>query len=103
MDFSEFRDKIIVLRNETGMHSSPGPVRRHPIYVELLEQGASILPYIFHLMEFDGPHCLLLLASGITGHCPISKENYGRVDVLRESWVAWARWHGYIPWEVLDE
>ena len=98
MDYAEFRDKIIVLKNATGMHSSSTPVLNHPIYRELLEQGDSILSHVFYMMQFGGSHCLLLLAGDITGHCPISKEDYGRVDKLASSWIVWAKWYGYIPW-----
>ena len=99
MTYLEFRDRITVLRSETGMHSSPGPVQKHPMYLELLDLGDRILPYVFYMMQFEESHCLLLLALDITGHCPVWKEDYGRVDLLTASWVAWAKWHGFVPWE----
>ena len=34
---------------------------------------------------------------------PLSDNVYrGRVANIQSSWIAWARWHGYYPWDAPD-
>jgi hypothetical protein len=82
-------------REETAVISSSTVLNSHPAYRELIAIGPPVLPYLFRDMEqtYDG-HLSRALAE-ITGARPVQPGEGGKIRLVAERWLNWARENGY--------
>jgi len=82
-------------REQTGFLSSSSALVAHPAYRELITLGTAALPFLFRDMEqtFDGHLSSALVA--ITGAQPVLSGDGGKIRLVAERWLSWARENGY--------
>ena len=81
-------------RRETAFDSVGKRTVEHPAYQQIIDMGESALPLIFRQMEQNGGHWFHALRE-ITGADPVTKEIWGKVKKMQETWLQWGREQGY--------
>ena len=89
------RRLLAVWREETLVLSSTTAIQSHPAYRELIAIGSAALPYLFRDLEstYDG-HLSGALAA-ITKARPVQPGEGGKIRLIAERWLNWARENGY--------
>lgn len=82
-------------KDDTQFVSSVETLITHPAYVEIINMGKDILPYMFKRLQKHGEHWFFALQK-ITGADPINPEDAGRVKEMTAAWLNWGRVQGYI-------
>lgn len=82
-------------RAETAYVSSSTSITSHPAYQELIAIGTAALPFLFRDLERSGDGHLSKALRAITGADPIPAEERGQIRKIAETWLRWAREHGY--------
>ena len=82
-------------RAETAVLSSSAQITGHPAYQELVSLGEAALPFLFRDMEHTLDGHLSKALAVITGSQPIPPEQRGQIRKIAETWLIWAREHGY--------
>ncbi len=81
-------------RRGTALDSVGKRTIEHPAYQQIIAIGESALPLIFKEMEANGGHWFYALRQ-ITGENPVTKEMWGKVREMQETWLEWGREQGY--------
>ena len=79
---------------ETRFHSSMDKITKHTAYQAVIQMGESVVPLIIKDLEMEPKHWGPALFA-ITGVNPIPKEHAGRVKMIAEDWIQWAKDNGY--------
>src|SRR5262245_44153975 len=82
-------------REEAACLSSSTAMVAQPAYQELIALGATALPPLFRDLEQTGDGHLSMALTAITGAHPIPPEERGRIRQIAQTWLRWAREHGY--------
>lgn len=80
---------------ETSHLSSMADVIQHPAYQQIIAMGPEVLPLILRDLEAEPKHWGPALRA-ITGARPVPREHAGKVKLVAEAWLRWAREHGYV-------
>jgi len=91
-EFSRLADRW---RIETGGMSAPQQKIMHESYQQIIGMGPEVLPFIFRELQDRGGHWFWAL-SAITRHHPVPREHAGNVRLMKETWLLYAREHGYL-------
>jgi hypothetical protein len=95
---NSFETDFIRLKNiwleETRFHSSMDKITKHPAYQAIIQMGEDVVPLIIKDLEMEPKHWGPALFA-ITGANPIPKEHAGRVKMIAEDWIQWAKENGY--------
>ena len=89
---------FICLKNiwieETKHHSSMDKITKHPAYQSIIKMGIEVVPLIIKDLETDPKHWGPALFA-ITGANPFPKEHAGRIKMIAQDWIQWAKDNGY--------
>lgn len=75
--------------------SSVSQMAMLPSYQQIIGMGPAVLPLIFQELQRQADHWFWALAS-ITGDDPDLPEHRGKISLMRDDWLAWARTKGYL-------
>lgn len=87
------RLKLIWLE-ETQFQSSMDKITNHPAYQAIIALGKDVVPLIIKDLETAPKHWGPALFA-ITGANPIPKEHAGRIKMIAQNWIQWAKDNGY--------
>jgi hypothetical protein len=65
----------------------------HPAYQQIIGMGKEALPFLIRELERNPDHWFWALRA-ITGEDPVPAEHRGRVRLMAQDWVKWARKRG---------
>lgn len=82
-------------KKETAHLSSISGITNHPAYQEILAMGDAVIPLIFADLQHR-PGLWFHALARLTGANPISDEDRGYIESVRQAWIRWGREHGYI-------
>lgn len=91
---ARFRRLVSKWQTQTALVSSTTQLISHPAYLEIIGMGDSALPLIFEELR-KGPHHWGPALAAITGVQPITADQAGDMQAIADTWLAWARTHGY--------
>lgn len=75
---------------ETALSSSLRDIVAHPAYQQIIALGPAALPLILRDLERQPRHWSPALRA-ITGASPVPKEHAGKLPLIAEDWLRWAR------------
>lgn len=81
--------------DETGHVSSMTEIIQHRAYQEIIAMGPVVIPLILRDLEGEPKHWGPALRA-LTGARPVPREHAGKVKLVGEAWLGWAREHGYV-------
>ena len=93
--FEKFYELASQWKEETKFYSSVTDICMHKCYQRIIGMGRDILPLIFHELKKDSYHWFWAL-SAITGENPIPRESAGKMNAMKNSWLAWAKKNNFI-------
>lgn len=82
-------------REDTCMLSSTTKIIEHPAYQEIIRMGPVAVPLILQDLLARPDHWFYALQE-ITGDNPLSAENAGNMQKMRDDWLAWGHARGLI-------
>ena len=82
-------------RAETAPFSSTTKITGHLAYQEIIALGQAALPLLFRDLEQTLDGHLSQALTAITGAQPVSEDERGQIRKIAETWLRWAREHGY--------
>lgn len=80
---------------ETSHLSSMTAIIEHPAYQQIIAMGQDVIPLILRDLEAEPKHWGPALRA-ITGKRPVPREHAGKIKLVAEAWLRWAREHGYV-------
>lgn len=78
---------------ETDVLSDATRAAMHPAYQRIIGLGPQVVPLILREMRDRGGHWFWALRS-ITGEDPVTPEMAGRIRLMKDAWLNWAREKG---------
>jgi len=66
----------------------------HPAYQKIIGMGSEVIPLILREMEANLDHWFWALKA-ITGKDPVPPSHRGRLKLMTEDWLSWAKKQGY--------
>ena len=82
-------------REETAVVSFSTVLVSHPAYREMIALGAAALPSLFRDLEQTRDGHLSRALAEITGAQPVRPGEGGKIRLVAERWLDWARENGY--------
>lgn len=82
-------------KSQTGHESVMSRRVLHPSYQRIIGLGQDALPFILHRLSSQPDHWFWALQS-ISGENPVSPEDAGRFDAMRDAWITWGRNRGLV-------
>jgi hypothetical protein len=74
------------------------PPDEHPAFQKIIAMGWGVLPFILRELEREPAWWFGALVA-ITGENPvIPDEDRGKIDRIRDHWLTFARYRGWLPW-----
>jgi len=95
----QFSELATRWQEETAVLSSATEITSHPVYRQIIELGPRVLPLIFEELERE-PAMWFAALRELTGENPVPDEERGRVQLMRATWLAWGKQHGYMKAQV---
>jgi len=91
---AEFNRLAEKWRTETRMLSLVTHKSMHPTYQRIIGMGKPVIPLILQDIEQKPDHWFWALRA-ITGENPVKPEQVGRMKLMAQAWIQWAKEHGY--------
>ncbi|MBI1830894.1 MAG: hypothetical protein HYR84_05510 [Planctomycetes bacterium] len=89
-----FRDLEAAWNADTMYLSDAQKIINHPAFQEIIRMGEAVIPFM--LRDLEKAPCLWVWAlPQITGANPIDPDDAGHIRNMSETWLRWAREHGY--------
>lgn len=85
---------VFYWKSDTQFISSMSVMENHPAYRQIIAMGAKALPFIFSCLR-QQPDWWFVALMAITGADPVPVDARGDLPKMTESWLEWAREHGY--------
>jgi hypothetical protein len=82
-------------REDTQRSSAVRDIVNHPAYQEIIAMGRAAVPLILRELERHPDHWSPALKV-ITAAAPVPKEHAGKLALIAEDWLRWARENGYV-------
>jgi hypothetical protein len=92
---SEFTALAEKWKAETALLSSSSAICNHPAYRAIIALGQPAVPLILRDLEQEPAHWFEALHA-ITGDDPVPVDDWGRIEAMRQAWLAWGRSRGLI-------
>ena len=90
-----FSDLAIQWKEDTWFLSSSAQISRHPAYRKIIKMGDSAIPLILEDLQ-RAPDQWFVALGEITGSNPVTEDDSGIVDKMRDAWLQWGRKNNYI-------
>lgn len=91
---ARFAERTRQWKEQKQFMSSVSQMAMLPTYQRIIGMGPSALPLIFKELDQQPDHWFWALAS-ITGEDPVPQEHRGKIGIMRQAWLDWARASGY--------
>ncbi len=91
---AEFNRLAEEWRTETRMLSLVTHKSMHPTYQRIIGMGKPVIPLILQDIAQKPDHWFWALRA-ITGENPVKPEQVGRMKLMAQAWIQWAKEHGY--------
>lgn len=91
---SRFRYLADTWKAETGHISKTSKKCTHPAYQEIIGMGDGVVQFIMRDLALSGGDWFWALTA-ITGQNPISDDDAGNIEKMKEAWIRWAKAKGY--------
>lgn len=78
---------------ETEFQSNPYKRILHRDYQRIIGLGPGVLPLLLRRLRDEPDHWFHALTA-VTGHDPIRPEHAGKLPLMTQDWLDWAREHG---------
>jgi hypothetical protein len=91
---AEFNRLAEEWRTETRMLSLVTHKSMHPTYQRIIGMGKPVIPLILQDIQQKPDHWFWALRA-ITGENPVKPEQVGRMKLMAQAWIQWAKEHGY--------
>ena len=78
---------------EVGYSSSSTVLRSHPAFLEIVNLGDPVVPFMLRDLE-ERPRLWVWALSQITGADPVPAEDRGNIAKMSAAWLRWGREHG---------
>jgi len=91
---SRFRELARQWQEATVLVSSITAIATHPAYQQIIGMGRAALPWIFAELRRE-PDQWFWALKAITGADPVAEADRGKVRVMSQAWLNWAKEHGY--------
>jgi len=82
-------------KRETLLLSSLTEIAMHPAYQRIIGMGHAVVPYILNELEKESGHWFWALIY-TTGVDPVSAEDKGNINRMRQTWLEWGRAQGHL-------
>ena len=82
-------------KSETALLSSGTALVTHPAYLEIMEMGDAVVPFIL-IKLLEDPHHLFYALFKITGENPVPKKHAGNLPQMTADWLDWGKRQGYL-------
>lgn len=83
-------EKLIQINAETQFYSGNAEILKHPSFLELVNMGQKIIPYIIFNMTHNGASWVhLALLSSLTTNSPITESEQGYFYAQLAAWLNW--------------
>lgn len=93
-DLNDTESKFKTLKqrwlDETAYLSDPNAIYENPNYLEIIDLGASALPYIFEDLKQSNNDWFIALHK-IIGINPIKDEHAGKFQLIKNDWLNWSK------------
>jgi hypothetical protein len=89
-----FRRLAAAWQQAVAYHSSTTVRTNHPAYREIIGLGPEVVPLLLQDLAANHTHWFAALRE-ITGADPIPESAAGNIPQMVESWLRWAKDHGY--------
>lgn len=80
---------------DTDVLSDSMRASMHPAYQRIIGLGPQVVPLILRELETSGGHWFWALRA-ITGEDPVTPDMAGKIRLMREAWLTWAKEKGYL-------
>jgi hypothetical protein len=90
---ARFRELARQWKEATLLMSSITEMATHPAYQQIIGMGRAALPWIFAELQRE-PDQWFWALKAITGADPVVDADRGKVQLMTEAWLNWARDHG---------
>jgi hypothetical protein len=80
---------------ETFVLSSTTEICSHPAYLEIINMGDKVIPFILEDLQESPSHWFSALRS-ITGNDPVLPQQRGRMKQMAKAWIDWGFENGYL-------
>lgn len=87
---NEFRTLARQWKEACGLLSSTSAMVAHPAYQAIIELGEPVVPLLLRELENEPVHWFEALKA-ITGHDPVSPDDWGNIPAMTAAWLAWGR------------
>lgn len=94
-DFQKFFHLAEKWKEETLITSAVNEIESNPSYLEIINMGEKVLPYIFQDLKSDHAFWFGALEE-ITGCSPVKSPHIGFIDLMVDDWLIWGEEHGYV-------
>jgi hypothetical protein len=85
-----FGDLVEEWRAATSFSSSASEIVAHPAYLRIIGLGKRVLPLVLKDLSRGADHWFVALAA-LTGADPVSPDDWGDLEQMRNTWLRWAR------------
>jgi hypothetical protein len=82
-------------KTATALLSSSTAISNHPAYRAIIALGPPVVPLILRDLEQEPAHWFEALQA-ITGEDPVPAGDWGKIQAMRQAWLAWGRSQGLI-------
>ena len=86
----EFEKYKEIWKRETRFSSNTTEMINHPAYLKIMALGKNVIPFLLRDMEQTGNHWFEAL-NQITTADPILKGHEGKIRLMINDWIAWAK------------
>lgn len=94
-DFLKFHNLAEKWKEETLITSSVNEIQSNRSYLEIINMGKKVLPFIFQDLKSE-PAFWFHTLEEITGYNPIEESHRGITKLMTEDWLKWGNEHGYL-------
>ena len=85
-----FGELVCEWRDATRFVSSTSEIVSHPAYLRIIGLGKRAVPLILRDLARGTDHWFVALAA-LTGADPVSRDDWGDMEAMRQAWLRWAR------------
>ncbi len=93
-DLRKFRNLTRRWKEETFLKSSIDEIESNESYLQIINMGKRVLPFIFKDLKSE-PKLWFSALEKITGCDPIEHSHKGFVKLMIEDWLRWGDVHGF--------
>jgi hypothetical protein len=91
----QFEDLFNKWQSETALLSSGTAIVSHKTYLQIINLGEKVIPFILLKLQ-DNPQHLFYALYQITGENPVPLTHAGNLKLMTADWLNWGHSKGYL-------